>query len=171
MCIYIYILFITGQVTFHVVLDSSGRPHTPGTKHQPRAEDAGVERDVAGLSPGLASTSGVAPASPLALPAGAQELLEGVHEGVVKEYFAEKGYGFVTSGEPLRLLGKDLFFRRCDLLACTPGAAVSFRVKLDLDGRPRACEPSCPSPGAAAAAAGEGRPRSEAEVENNVYVY
>ncbi|CAE8619356.1 unnamed protein product [Polarella glacialis] len=115
-------------VSFQVSLDATGRPRTVEAMRSKEGSKA-------------FSTPAVAqPTRNSAGPSSVEDLLHGEHEGVIKEFYAEKGYGFVTSQELLRLLGKDLFFRRGDLGSgvCAPGSAVRVKVEMDRDGRLKA---------------------------------
>ncbi|CAE7429277.1 unnamed protein product [Symbiodinium natans] len=66
---------------------------------------------------------------------GLLQRLQREHTGVIKEFYPDKGYGFVASDFLRTSLGKDLFFKKSDFDTCVPGATVSFVACRDAEGR------------------------------------
>lgn len=75
------------------------------------------------------------------LPLTVESLSREEHSGVITDYFEHAGYGFIHNAAIHRLCGHDVRFQAWQAPSYRFGDAVVFRVRLNVDGLPRAIGP------------------------------
>jgi len=127
-------------ITFRVVYDRDGRPQA--SEPLRAVDDARLSRSPTAAEGAhhashddcMASRRGPSP-SPVGMTA--KELMRVEHDGVIKEFHEDRGYGFVSNEHIYKVCGHDVFFFKGQFPVNTPGTSVRFFTELDSACRPR----------------------------------
>merc|ERR1719215_2463973 len=86
-----------------------------------------------------------------------------VYVGTIKQFTAEKGFGFINCDLTRNLYGKDIFLHNKELGGYTPsqGEDVQFAVAIAADGRPEAVNVAFPNGGYGSVSEGKATGKSQ----------